>query len=130
MGNVLSRLASRERSQQPDKSKEDPPETLHVIASENWALATSIMEISEGLRKRLLDGYEIDPPGKRILDVLCSNEAPKGGDAATLPFKRHGDELIHYADPDCGPRLCTPIHDVLIKNVFHLVHVDLGHPMV
>lgn len=58
---ALSRLASRETKRQQDNHEEGILDTLHVITIESWALATSIVELSEDFKKRLNDGYEADP---------------------------------------------------------------------
>ena len=61
MPDALSRLASREIKRQPDIDQDGVLDTLHVDAIETWALAASIMELSNGFKKRLIDGYDTDP---------------------------------------------------------------------
>ena len=45
-----------------------------------------------------------------------------------LPFELRDNGVIYYRDPDYGSRLCIPDNDDLIKEVFQLVHDELGHP--
>ena len=124
----LSRLASREiRGQSDVNNEEGILDTLHADAIETWTLATSIVELSDDFKRRLIDGYDADPRWKRIVDVLQINESLKVEDATTLPFERDDDSLVYYKDPDYGQRLCLPDHDRLIKQVFELIHDELDH---
>lgn len=125
---ALSCLASRETKRRSDEQQEGILDTLHTAAKETWALATSIVELSGDFKKRLIEGYETDPRWKRILDVLRRNQTLKNEDAATLPFERNKEGLIHYRDPEYGPRLCVPDYDGLTKEVFQLTHDEMGHP--
>ena len=101
---------------------------MHTRTADSWTLAASIVELSDNFKNRLIEGYDIDPEWKRILEVLKTNKNLPDQDASTLAFRRHDDELIYYMDPELSPRLCISDHDGLIKKVFQLAHDELGYP--
>ena len=124
---ALSRLASRDARRQPDED-EGVLDTLHATAMKTWALTTTIVQLSDVFKKRLTNGYNTDPRWRRILDILQTNKSLDDENATQLPFERDSEGLIYYNDPNHGRRICVPDHDGLIRNVFKLIHDDLGHP--
>lgn len=61
MPDALSKLVSRETKRQPyDQQDEGILDTLHAVALETWALATSMVELSDDFKQRVREGYEVD----------------------------------------------------------------------
>ncbi len=114
---ALSRLAS-------DNTEENTEDGILDVL-----FTTSLVEMEEGFRKRILDGYKSDLNWKRITETL---DAESSGDAAKLPFYRGEQELIFRSDGfTTGDhayeprRLCIP-HPV-VKDILDMAHGD-GHP--
>lgn len=110
---ALSRLASRSSYQsEPESSILDSVDSFPV----------SIITVSEGFRKRILQGYQDEPRWARIIATVKAN-ADLGPNAAKLPYKMVNDLL--YFDSEQGLRLCLP--SCLEKDAFQLAHDELGH---
>ena len=86
-----------------------PPDPLPVYH-------TTLVEMSDDFKKRLIDAYQKDPQWIKILDLLKSEELPPG-----LRFRKHR-ELIYITTLDHAgkQRLCIP--ESMQQEVFRLAH--------
>ena len=116
---ALSRLAS-DNTNAPVARNSDEGELDALFT-------TSLVEMEEGFRNRILDGYKTDLNWQKISQVLDAG----GEDAAKLPFYRGENGLIFRSDDfTTGDhayeprRLCIP-HPV-VPDILRLAHDD-GH---
>ena len=110
---ALSRLASRSYRS----------ETGSILDNVD-SFPVSLITISEGFRKRLLDGYQQEPRWIKVMATVKANN-DLGDNAAKLPYQIE-DDLLYFNDPDKGLRLCLPAS--MEAEVFKLAHDEMGHP--
>ena len=110
---ALSRLASRSYRSEPESSS---------ILDNVDSFPVSLITVSEGFRKRLIEGYQ-EPRWTKVIATVKAND-DLGANAAKLPYKLVDDLL--YFDGERGLRLCLPTS--MEAEVFKLAHDEMGHP--
>ena len=125
---VVPDALSRLENTYTDPMAPEEGELDALVASLAYCYATSLVEMSEEFRQRLIDGYATDPAYKHINKVLDVNGDE---DAAKLPFVRGPDGLIFRLDVATGDhaytarRLCVP--QSCVKDILQIAHGE-GHP--
>ena len=118
---ALSRL-------QADPNPEEKQAILESLYAEATASSdplpvyhTTLVEMSDDFKKRLIDAYQKDPQWIKILDLLKSDELPTG-----FRFRKHKDLVyITTLDHVGKQRLCIP-HSMQ-REVFQMAHDQNFH---
>ena len=127
---ALSRLAST------NESHSAPAEHAELDALHGYAYTTTLVEMSEDFKSKIVKGYDIDPAWRKTLSVLYDEERRE--DAAKLsfvlgeavavsdpPVAEGRNRLVYHVEKSTGvKRLCVP--QATVKDVLDIAHTA-GH---
>ncbi|POS75391.1 hypothetical protein DHEL01_v206213 [Diaporthe helianthi] len=137
---ALSRLPS------PNTTPADAPGGLEVLPDDHdelWSFLAEVrpadplqpsegslrdgqvhVEMSPEFRKRIQEGYKMDPRWARILDMIHRNDA-LGVNKASLPFEIRFGLVWKTSSEDGTPRLCVPRS--CVPEILELAHAGSHH---
>lgn len=121
---ALSRLESQ-RSNQGSLMRDG---ILDSFFGEAYVYATTLIEMSEAFKTRLLTGYAADKSWSKVRQTLQANNRLDKTDQAVLPFELDDTGLLYHVGSEGVRRLCIPEHNGLVKEVLQLTHDEIGHP--
>ena len=125
--NYVPDALSRLRNSLPDPHNAKEDGILDTFFGETYVYSTTLIEMSDAFKSRLLAGYTSDKRWDRVLKTLQANDQLEKENRAALPFEL-GDGLIYHVNSDGVRRLCIPEHDSLIHDILQLGHDEIGHP--
>ncbi|SLM41090.1 probable transposable element [Lasallia pustulata] len=101
---------------------------LDSFFGEAYVYSTTLIEMNDVFKTRLLSGYAMDKSWDKVRLTLEANQRLDNADQAVLPFELDEEGLIYHINGEGVRRLCIPEHDNLIKDVLRLTHDEIGHP--
>jgi hypothetical protein len=121
--NLVADALSRLPSTNPSKPQPHDDDLDDIDAP--YAFTTSIIEISEDFKKRIIDGYQSDPRLRTVIDTLRKVDEDSDPIKAKLPYHIDSRSLLFLTNSIGEPSLCLPRS--LTKEIFKLVHDDQAH---